>query len=50
MERTLWTDSESACEGSNVDPQDLKLMLARFLPEYTPAADGVRSGDKWQLR
>ena len=27
----------SACEASNVDPQDLKLLLARFLPEYTPA-------------
>ena len=26
-----------ACEDSNVDPQGLKLMLARFLPEYTPA-------------
>jgi FlaA1/EpsC-like NDP-sugar epimerase len=26
-----------ACEASNVDPQDLKLLLARFLPEYTPA-------------
>jgi hypothetical protein len=26
-----------ACEDSNVDPQGLKLMLARLLPEYTPA-------------
>jgi hypothetical protein len=27
----------SACEASNVDPQGLKLLLARFLPEYAPA-------------
>jgi FlaA1/EpsC-like NDP-sugar epimerase len=27
----------SACEASNLDPQDLKLLLARFLPEYRPA-------------
>ena len=27
----------SACEASNADPQDLKLLLARFLPEYRPA-------------
>jgi FlaA1/EpsC-like NDP-sugar epimerase len=27
----------SACEASNVDPQGLKLLLAHFLPEYTPA-------------
>ena len=27
----------SACEASNADPQGLKLLLARFLPEYTPA-------------
>jgi FlaA1/EpsC-like NDP-sugar epimerase len=27
----------SACEASNADPQDLKLLLAGFLPEYTPA-------------
>ena len=27
----------SACEASNVDPQGLKLLLARFLPGYTPA-------------
>ena len=27
----------SACEASNVDPQDLKLLLARFLPDYAPA-------------
>jgi hypothetical protein len=33
-----------ACEDSNVDPQGLKLMLARFLPEYNATADGVRSG------
>src|SRR5437773_9406852 len=26
----------SACEASNADPQTLKLLLARFLPEYTP--------------
>jgi hypothetical protein len=26
-----------ACEDSNVDPQGLELMLARFLLEYTPA-------------
>ena len=26
----------SACEASNADPQGLKLLLARFLPEYTP--------------
>jgi FlaA1/EpsC-like NDP-sugar epimerase len=25
----------SACEASNADPQDLKLLLTRFLPEYT---------------
>jgi FlaA1/EpsC-like NDP-sugar epimerase len=28
-----------ACEDSNVDPQGLKLMLARFLPEYTPQTE-----------
>jgi FlaA1/EpsC-like NDP-sugar epimerase len=27
----------SACEASNADPQGLKLLLTRFLPEYTPA-------------
>ena len=27
----------SACEASNADPQRLKLLLARFLPEYAPA-------------
>jgi FlaA1/EpsC-like NDP-sugar epimerase len=27
----------SACEASQADPQTLKLLLARFLPEYTPA-------------
>jgi FlaA1/EpsC-like NDP-sugar epimerase len=27
----------SACEASYVDPQGLKLLLARFLPEYAPA-------------
>ena len=27
----------SACEASNANPQGLKLLLARFLPEYTPA-------------
>jgi FlaA1/EpsC-like NDP-sugar epimerase len=27
----------SACEASNADPQALKLLLARFLPEYAPA-------------
>jgi FlaA1/EpsC-like NDP-sugar epimerase len=27
----------SACEASNADPQGLKLLLARFLPEYAPA-------------
>jgi FlaA1/EpsC-like NDP-sugar epimerase len=27
----------SACEASNTNPQGLKLLLARFLPEYTPA-------------
>jgi FlaA1/EpsC-like NDP-sugar epimerase len=27
----------SACEGSSVDPQALKLLLASLLPEYTPA-------------
>jgi FlaA1/EpsC-like NDP-sugar epimerase len=27
----------SACEASNADPQGLKLLLARLLPEYTPA-------------
>jgi len=26
----------SACEASNADPQGLKLLLARFLPEYAP--------------
>ena len=30
-----------ACEDSNVDPQGLKLMLARFLPEYTPQTEFV---------
>ena len=29
----------SACEANNADPQGLKLLLARFLPEYTPATD-----------
>ena len=27
----------SACEAGNLDPQELKLLLAHFLPEYTPA-------------
>ncbi len=27
----------SACEASNADPQGLKLLLARFLPEYALA-------------
>jgi FlaA1/EpsC-like NDP-sugar epimerase len=27
----------SACEASNADPQGLKLLLTRFLPEYAPA-------------
>jgi FlaA1/EpsC-like NDP-sugar epimerase len=27
----------SACEASSADPQDLKLLLARFLPEYALA-------------
>jgi len=27
----------SACEASSFDPQALKLLLASFLPEYTPA-------------
>jgi FlaA1/EpsC-like NDP-sugar epimerase len=27
----------SACEAGNLDPQEFKLLLARFLPEYTPA-------------
>jgi hypothetical protein len=33
----------SACEASNADPQGLKLLLARFLPEYTPAHTHVGS-------
>jgi FlaA1/EpsC-like NDP-sugar epimerase len=31
----------SACEASNVDPQGLKLLLARFLPDYAPAATAL---------
>jgi len=27
----------SACDSSSFDPQALKLLLASFLPEYTPA-------------
>ena len=27
----------SACEASNADPQGLKMLLTRFLPEYSPA-------------
>jgi hypothetical protein len=27
----------SACEASQADPETLKLLLARLLPEYTPA-------------
>src|SRR5207253_11074409 len=27
----------SACEASNADPQGLKMLLARLLPEYAPA-------------
>jgi FlaA1/EpsC-like NDP-sugar epimerase len=40
---------KSACETSNVDPQGLKLLLTRFLPEYTPAPTELL-GHQWQLR
>ncbi len=33
----------SACEASKSDPQALKLLLASFLPEYTPAHTHVGS-------
>jgi len=33
----------SACEVSKSDPQALKLLLASFLPEYTPAHTHVGS-------
>jgi hypothetical protein len=30
-----------ACEANNADSQSLKLLLARFVPEYTPASPEV---------
>jgi FlaA1/EpsC-like NDP-sugar epimerase len=35
---------KSACETSDAEPQNLKLLLARFLPEYTPAHTDLISG------